>query len=717
MRYLATILLFALATSSALGQSNTTAGLAGAAAGAALGANAGQGSTTPSSAGGASGGANSPIEIQIMVFKGMQDIARNIAERSVQHIFNRYGCDIRETGPFKGYTRNLRRDHETVDRDNRELEKASSTLREDREAVPQETETLKQDENRINQSREKLQADAITADHDQAALDDYLGNLGRDAMQRCSILVEDTTSASQIAFYEALQGYVHDLQSLHDQLQTYFSLQIAVSPTMSAPVANNAPPQPYGVTIKNVGSSARKIKNIGLIGIGIPFTLDPTKSTDNTLPCEPDSSYTTLNSGESCGITVTFPTKGTAPGSYSTTITILTGDPYSSNSDTTQTAQLTGTVSKQSETAQQENQALQELRETPHRLSQPSAVIKALQNEEAKKNLPSDLKKQFAKALQDYSKNRGNPNVISEPSRQTAEIAIEDQLAQTGAAPPTQSQTTPAPTGTTTPSSGTPVDMTYLSTIMTALGGIKSAITYAPTPFQPTTQAFELLVENELQARGIFSYSSTSALNLEKASQDLSHDFAKMLALGNDVTNWTNQCKPPSASPGTATQANNQIAAQPNGQANSAQTNSACNDPAVVVNLAVAQQMITGYTTLLSTASDGNGNPVIVDVLRGKVLVEKMADGIPSLQVSVAAAGGSTKSNNIFGVSLFYTFAPSYNAGVITTFELRDKENVLLDSGVQNALFAYGKWASRRFHPRDMKSAAKCGSFCSVEEQ
>jgi hypothetical protein len=106
---------------------------------------------------------------------------------------------------------------------------------------------------------------------------------------------------------------------------------------------------------------------------------------------------------------------------------------------------------------------------------------------------------------------------------------------------------------------------------------------------------------------------------------------------------------------------------------------------------------------------------VIVSVLRGMVLSAKVAEGIPSLQVTVASAGGSTKTNNIFGANLFYAFAPSYNAGVIATFELRDKNNVLIDSGARNSLVAYTKWKSRSFHPRAMKGRGTCDSFCSVK--
>jgi hypothetical protein len=126
--------------------------------------------------------------------------------------------------------------------------------------------------------------------------------------------------------------------------------------------------------------------------------------------------------------------------------------------------------------------------------------------------------------------------------------------------------------------------------------------------------------------------------------------------------------------------------------------------------------MVTGYTTLLSAPNDSAGNPTIVDILRGKVLSDKMADHIPSLQVAVVAAGGNSKTNSPFFVNLFYQFAPSYNAGVIATFELRDSLNVLKASGVRNVYFNYKhSWAPGPFDPDKLKDRNDCGSFCSTQ--
>ena len=173
------------------------------------------------------------------------------------------------------------------------------------------------------------------------------------------------------------------------------------------------------------------------------------------------------------------------------------------------------------------------------------------------------------------------------------------------------------------------------------------------------------------------------------------------MAWGSDVTAWANQCKPANATPGQG--GNPQLIVT---------SSSACNDAGVSSDLAVAQQMLNAYSTLFSAANDGSGNPVIVDVLRGKVLSDKMAEGIPSLQVAVVAAGGSSKTNSPFFLGLFYQWAPSYNAGVIATFELRDRNNDLVDSGARNVLYGYGKWNPGSFVSKDITKEKGC-TFCS----
>lgn len=286
------------------------------------------------------------------------------------------------------------------------------------------------------------------------------------------------------------------------------------------------------------------------------------------------------------------------------------------------------------------------------------------------------------------------------PDRFSYEIKGYDathELAVAAPAPPA-APTSAAPAAAAT----TPIGLTYLSDVMTALAGAKATNTYAPSSFQPTTQAFETLVQEELRRKGIRPYTSTSPLNFANVTSSLGKEFGLLLTWGNDITNWTNQCKPAT---GAATPAVNSSA--------STASNSACTSPTVTVDLAVAAQLAAGYTGLLSTASDGSGNPVIVDVLRGKVLSDKIAKGIPSLQVAVAAAGGSSKTNSPFFVGLFYQWAPSYDAGAIATFELRDKYDDLVASGARSVLYGYGKWNGGSFRPKEeLEKKDEC-TFCS----
>jgi hypothetical protein len=251
----------------------------------------------------------------------------------------------------------------------------------------------------------------------------------------------------------------------------------------------------------------------------------------------------------------------------------------------------------------------------------------------------------------------------------------------------------------------TPLGLTYLGDIMTALGGAKGTNTYASTSVQANTQALEIMIETKLNAQHIRAYTATSLLNLEDAvgaAQDsLTSQFANMLVWGNDISNWTNQCKPANGAASTPAAGGNA-------------SNSSCNDSSVIAQLSAAQQMINGYTTLLSTTNDGNGNPLIVDVLRGKILNDRLEQGDLSLQVAIVAAGGSSKTNSPFIAGLFYQWAPSYNGGAIATFELRESNNELLDSGARTVLYGYGKWNPGSFDYRTLEHAEEC-SFCSAK--
>ncbi len=231
-----------------------------------------------------------------------------------------------------------------------------------------------------------------------------------------------------------------------------------------------------------------------------------------------------------------------------------------------------------------------------------------------------------------------------------------------------------------------PLGWTYLGDIMSALNSAKTGMAYTASGFQPPAVSFQTLIEKALYDAHYRPFTSTSALNLSVVEQgSLTQELGEMLRWFADATAWSVQCKP-----------NPNADSKPDATGKStpppAVANPNCTSEELLAELAASQQMLSGYTALISMANDGSGSPAIVSILRGKVLADKMKSGIPALQVSVVAAGGSTKTNNIALINLGYVFAPSYNAGAIATYELRDKDNVLLTAGYRQVLFNYTKY-------------------------
>jgi hypothetical protein len=206
-------------------------------------------------------------------------------------------------------------------------------------------------------------------------------------------------------------------------------------------------------------------------------------------------------------------------------------------------------------------------------------------------------------------------------------------------------------------------------------------MSYSSSSVQPTVQAFETLVENELRIRKFVPYTSTSTLNLDDAVNQLTSSLLTMSAQSSDVTGWAAGCKPPAGGDP------NLCAAQSS-------------------SLAAAQQVINGYTALLQSSNDGAGNAVILDILRGAVLVNTAGGHhLPSIQLTIPAAGGSTRVNAFFLVNLFYLPKPSYNAGVIALFEIRDGNNLLEYSGARTVFYDYNKtWLGAKFTPDTIKA-------------
>lgn len=242
--------------------------------------------------------------------------------------------------------------------------------------------------------------------------------------------------------------------------------------------------------------------------------------------------------------------------------------------------------------------------------------------------------------------------------------------------------------------SATPQWMTNFGTLGTAIEALKSGMSYSSSSLQPTTQSFQVLLANELRKAGFEAYTATSTLFVDKAATALTKMFGKMIVYSNDINNWTTECKP--TTPNT----------KPLPE---------CTYSNIAPGLATAQQLSTGYAALLQNANDGSGNMVLMDVLHGAALYQsfKCPAGktqcedaerikIPSLQVAVVAAGGSTRVNAYFLANIFYLPTPSFNAGTIVTFELRGKDNRLVNAGVRTSFYDYNKrWQGDKFQDLD----------------
>jgi len=422
-----------------------------------------------------------------------------------------------------------------------------------------------------------------------------------------AILIEDPTSAIQIAMYQAAEGYFNQLSLMHNGLNVHFSLRVT----------------PQSLKFPIAAEQDLKLVNTGPVSL---THVRISKQGDSSNAFSVGTSCPDIAPNGSCTLKVKYTQPAAAPPGNTYSAQLIIAD---AQVKTTQTVQLSATYVP------------------AHGVAAPAAA----------------------------------PLGAAAP----------------GAAVGTGSSTSPASAPTT------PLWITETGALSTALGALKSGMTYTATSFQPTTQSLEILVENELKTKGLSPYTSTSALDLTDATNKLTETFARMLKLGSDVNDWVTLCKPPA---GASTTANSESPAP----------NLECNDPEVTTNLAVAQQLITGYTNLIQTASDGNGNPVLVDILRGRILSDKLNVGMPSLQLAVAAAAGNTRTNVWFLLDIFWVPPPSYNAGAIVTFELRDEKNALVRSGARTAFFKYrwikgNKIDSHRFETKNV-----CGdkdTFCA----
>lgn len=248
-------------------------------------------------------------------------------------------------------------------------------------------------------------------------------------------------------------------------------------------------------------------------------------------------------------------------------------------------------------------------------------------------------------------------------------------------APPTASPSSPG-------AATMPLGLTYLSGLTTALGAVKSGITYSQSTVQPVTQALTTALSHEFGS-AINMYTSASPVNLNTATGNTGNIVTQNLAIQKQNADIQSEVNVDTSLP-TLTdleKTNAQLQADYN-QAQADLKNIAAQ---IAANAATANQITTAFQTWTSS-SDGSGSIILSDVLRGAAFSDAIGAGIPALQFSIDAAGGNTRTNNYFLFNLIYTPKPSFNAGLVVTYELRDGNNKYLSGDTLKVIYDYSKW-------------------------
>ena len=265
--------------------------------------------------------------------------------------------------------------------------------------------------------------------------------------------------------------------------------------------------------------------------------------------------------------------------------------------------------------------------------------ILQLRNELKKKD--EDLKK-CNQALQDcLKKKRGAlaPKYVAPvPSEQPAAAA-----AATTA--PSVSYAIPSPTD-------------FLTAGATALNAIKSQITDTPQTFQPLDAALATALRKGLAANGVDLVYGGSIADVTDAATFVDNRLADIQAIRNQI-----KVSPKDASNGKA-------------------------DPRLVT----VDGGLAGLQTWL-LSSDGSGGIILTDVVIGRALVTALgSEYYPVLSFNIDGAGGMTRSNAFFLLNVFYTPKPSFNAGVVVSYQLRGPDNHFVTGDTLKVLYDFTKY-------------------------
>ena len=303
--------------------------------------------------------------------------------------------------------------------------------------------------------------------------------------------------------------------------------------------------------------------------------------------------------------------------------------------------------------------------------NQVQAIIKRENDEKAAAEAAKKAEEERQK--QPGTGNRG-PAGRNEKYEFTAPSGSSIQILTPGVGPGSAGAAGAAAAGAAAPTP--PMSLTYLGDISSAISAAKNGISYTPSSVQPTTQALTTELAKDLCARGIELYNSTSPVNPAEPNGFVD-TLTALVAINADIQSRV------FANPPSVTNAEDKNLVQ-----------SLVSDIAARAALA-NQLMISLQCWLLS--SDGAGNIILTDVMHGNTLSHYIGKGIPALQFTIDAAGGNTRTNSFFLLNLFYTPKPSFNAGVVVTYELRNKENAYIAGDTVKALYDYSKWRPQAF--------------------
>jgi hypothetical protein len=255
----------------------------------------------------------------------------------------------------------------------------------------------------------------------------------------------------------------------------------------------------------------------------------------------------------------------------------------------------------------------------------------------------------------------------------------------------TTTGTTAASSGGGSSSSTTPIGLTYLSDISSAITAAKSGLTYSSSTVSPATQSLTTALSNNLCKYHIGLLTSASTINLADASDKVTKKIIALQTLNATIQAALNL----NTSLPTLTQD------QKTDKALQALMDT---DTAKIKAIATTITSVASTSSQLTTSflswqsgTDGNGGIVITDVIRAITLQDAIGTGIPALQFNIDAAGGNTRTNSYFLFNLIYTPKPSFNAGVVVTYELRGFKNEYIAGDTLKVLYDYSKWKPNCF--------------------